>query len=110
MKSWLIYSHLPLLILLVGYSCRKENNQPVVAQVASVQVLQDSTQAIDFDKDIVPILKSHCSPCHFTGGKMYEKMPFDKSKTIIDHAAGVTRRLKGQDLDKLKAFLDQESL
>ena len=109
MKSWLFSAQLPLLILLAGYSCRNENRQPEIAQVASVPVVQDSTLIIDFDKDIVPILKSRCSPCHFPGGKMYEKMPFDKSKTILDHKAGVTKRLKEQELEKLKAYLDQEA-
>jgi|SRR5688572_15239037 len=108
MKSWLFYTQLPLLILLAGYSCRKQNSQPQIVQVEPVLVAQDTIQIIAFDKDIVPILKSRCSPCHFPGGKMYEKMPFDKSKTIIDHSAGVARRLKGEDLDKLKAYLDRE--
>jgi hypothetical protein len=109
MRSWLFYTQLPLLILLAGHSCRNENSQPKIDRVASVPVIQDSTQIIDFDKDIVPILKSRCSPCHFTGGKMYEKIPFDKSKTILDHKAGVTKRLKGQEVEKLKAYLDQEA-
>ena len=109
MKSWLFTAQLPLLILLVGYSCRKESSQPEIAQVASVPVVQDSTLVVDFEKDIVPILKARCSPCHFPDGKMYEKMPFDKPKTILDHSAGVARRLKEQELDKLKAYLDQEA-
>ena len=110
MKSWLFYTQLPLLLLLAGYSCRKENSQSEIAQIELVQVAQDSTLIIDFDKDIVPILKSRCSPCHFPGGKMYEKMPFDKSKTILDHKAGVTKRFKEEELEKLKVYLDQEAL
>jgi len=108
MKSWLLIPQIPLLILVAGYSCRKENSQPAIAHVEPVQISQDSTFVVDFDKDIVPILKARCSPCHFPGGKMYEKMPFDKAKTITDHSAGVSRRMKDQDLDKLKAYLDQE--
>lgn len=108
MKSWLLFAQLPLLVLLTGYSCGKENSQPI-AQAELVPLAQDSIYTIDFEMDIVPILKARCSPCHFPGGKMYEKMPFDKSKTIRDHAAGVTRRLKEQDLNKLKSYLDQET-
>ena len=33
---------------------------------------------IHFTSQIQPILVKNCSPCHFTGGKMYERMPFDK--------------------------------
>src|SRR5262252_3296605 len=35
-----------------------------------------------FASDIRPILQSSCQPCHFQGGKMYEKLPFDKPQTI----------------------------
>jgi hypothetical protein len=49
-------------------------------------------------------------PCHFTGGKMYEKLPFDKAQTIRDHQEGILRRIKGDDdVKKLKEFLAQKS-
>jgi hypothetical protein len=35
-----------------------------------------------FASDVRPILESSCQPCHFQGGKMYEKLPFDKPETI----------------------------
>ena len=44
---------------------------------------------IHFASQIQPILVKNCSPCHFTGGKMYERMPFDKDTTIINHQAGI---------------------
>src|SRR5688572_15965132 len=101
MKSWLLFLQLPLLFVST-YSCRKERAQPMIAEL-NVTLASDTTQVLDFDEDIVPILKSHCSPCHFTGGKMYTKMPFDQSKTIHDHSAGVTKRFKDPELEKLKA-------
>ena len=36
-----------------------------------------------FAKDVRPILEHRCQPCHFTGGKMYARLPFDKSETIV---------------------------
>ena len=79
----------------------------MLAQADAVHVSQDTTRLVDFDKDIVPMLKERCSPCHFPGGKMYAKMPFDQAKTIHDHREGVTKRFKDQELDRIKAYLDQ---
>jgi len=36
----------------------------------------------DFAKDVRPILEQRCVPCHFAGGKMYARLPFDRSQTI----------------------------
>lgn len=63
---------------------------------------------IDFSKHIQPILVSHCSPCHFTGGKMYEKMPFDKAETILSHESGILKRIKKEEENSLiKAFIQE---
>lgn len=62
---------------------------------------------IDFMKQVQPILIKNCSPCHFTGGKMYEKMPFDKDTTIINHESGILRRIKGEENSLIKTFIQQ---
>ena len=70
----------------------------------------DSLKVVDFAKEIQPILQTHCSPCHFTGGKMYERMPFDKAETILTHQQGVLRRIKQEpDAQKIKDFFAQNS-
>jgi len=66
--------------------------------------LKDS---IDFVSQVQPILVKNCSPCHFTGGKMYARMPFDKDTTIINHEAGVLRRIKGEESVLIKTFIQQ---
>ena len=38
---------------------------------------------VDFAKDVRPILDHRCTPCHFAGGKMYEKLPFDRPETLV---------------------------
>ena len=64
---------------------------------------------MDFDADIKPIFQAHCQPCHFNGGKMYERMPFDQAKTIRDHSEGIFRRIKDpEEVKKLTAFLKHE--
>ena len=67
-------------------------------------VLKDT---IDFTTQVQPILVKNCSPCHFTGGKMYVKMPFDKDTTIINHEKGILKRIKGDENLVLKAFIQQ---
>ncbi|HKG47183.1 MAG TPA: hypothetical protein VKB02_10670, partial [Pyrinomonadaceae bacterium] len=37
---------------------------------------------VDFDTQLKPIFQSKCMPCHFTGGQMYDRLPFDKPATI----------------------------
>ena len=62
---------------------------------------------IHFASQIQPILVKNCSPCHFTGGKMYERMPFDKDTTIINHEAGILKRIKGEENLLIKTFIHQ---
>ena len=69
----------------------------------------DLKDTIDFTKQVQPILIKNCSPCHFTGGKMYERMPFDQDTTIINHQAGILKRIKGEDNALIKAFLGQNT-
>ena len=66
-----------------------------------------SKDTIDFTSQVQPILVKNCSPCHFTGGKMYEKMPFDKDTTIINHEKGILKRIKGDENLVLKTFIQQ---
>ncbi len=63
---------------------------------------------LTFESDILPILKIKCSPCHFTGGKMYEKLPFDKGQTIVDHEEGVLRRIQDGEGEKIRAYIQSQ--
>ena len=62
---------------------------------------------IHFTSQIQPILVKNCSPCHFTGGKMYERMPFDKDTTIINHQAGILKRVKGEENTLMRSFIQE---
>ena len=72
-----------------------------------VQKTIKSEDTIHFVSQIQPILVKNCSPCHFPGGKMYERMPFNKDTTIINHEAGILRRIKGEENLIIKTFIDQ---
>jgi len=41
------------------------------------------SKPVDFSKQIQPFLQAHCQPCHFEGGKMYAKLPFDRPETVV---------------------------
>jgi len=51
---------------------------------------------VDFQRDVRPILDARCQPCHFTGGKMYEKLPFDRPETIVRLGTKLFTRLKDE--------------
>ena len=58
-----------------------------------------------FASTIRPLLAGKCAPCHEPGGRMYEKLPFDRPETISGHAPGVLKRLKGADREAVERWL-----
>ena len=63
-------------------------------EIKKIALIADT---INFAKQVQPIFVQHCSPCHFPGGKMYMRMPFDQDTTIINHETGILRRIKGKE-------------
>ena|ERR1051325_1088769 len=55
----------------------------------------------DFDSEIKPIFQARCQPCHFAGGKVYEKLPFDKSETITKLGVKIFTRIKEEKEQRL---------
>ena len=100
MKIFLFFCFI-LLFGLFGSSLKK----PVAPLSERPAMILNDT--IDFTSQVQPILVKNCSPCHFTGGKMYERMPFDKDTTIINHEKGILRRIKGDENIVLKTFIQQ---
>ena len=49
-----------------------------------------------FETDVAPILTAKCTPCHYTGGKMYEKLPFDRPETIVKLGERLFTRIKDE--------------
>ena len=76
--------------------------------VTKEESIVQEIKPIDFDREIRPIFIKNCSPCHFTGWKMYEKLPFDKDTTIINHSAAILKRIKNKEENSLLTkFIDQ---
>jgi len=55
----------------------------------------------DFDKEIRPILQTRCQPCHFQGGQVYDKLPFDKPATITRLGTKLFTRIRDEKEQKL---------
>jgi len=63
-----------------------------------------------FASDIRPILQSSCQPCHFQGGQMYEKLPFDKPETITKLGTKLFTRIKNEEQQRvIREFLSEQS-
>jgi hypothetical protein len=60
----------------------------------------------EFETQVRPILENRCSPCHFPGGKMYDRLPFDRPGTIrVLGTALFTRIHDEEERAVIRAFL-----
>ncbi len=66
-------------------------------------------QPVVFARDIQPIFEKRCQPCHFPGGKMYARLPFDKPETIHKLGEKLFTRIKAEDeRASIRTFLAQK--
>lgn len=103
-----------LLVIAVGFlvveSGGKLKLTPTAGIVATARASTPATAKshVDFDTQLKPIFKSKCMPCHFSGGQMYERLPFDKPETIRKLGTKLFTRIK-EDGDRrlIEDFLTQ---
>ena len=63
---------------------------------------------VDFTSHILPVLQERCSPCHFPGGRMYDRLPFDQEGTILLLGTKLFTRLREPlDQELIRAYLAQ---
>ena len=77
---------------------------PVANEIKQATIVKETAATpIDFQKQIQPILEKRCNPCHFPGGKMYERLPFDKAETLLKPEVQpvMLKRIKEEDENKL---------
>ena len=64
---------------------------------------------VDFDTQLKPIFQSKCMPCHFSGGQMYDRLPFDKPATIKKLGTRLFTRIRDEhDRKLIEDFLAQD--
>jgi hypothetical protein len=78
--------------------------------LATLTSIKTMAERPTFASDIRPILESRCQPCHFQGGQMYEKLPFDKPETITKLGTKLFTRIKNEDQQRvIREFLSEQS-
>jgi hypothetical protein len=95
MKTLLII--LPCIFLVQTCIIQNTDKNPVTEKTTP----QKAEEKIDFEKQIKPIFVKNCSPCHFSGGKMYERLPFDKDTTVLNHHEAILKRIKNEEENSL---------
>jgi hypothetical protein len=79
------------------------------AAPANPAIASEPTTRVDFDTQLKPIFQAKCMPCHFSGGKMYDRLPFDKPATIKKLGTRLFTRINDQhDRKLIEDFLAQD--
>jgi len=68
----------------------------LVIVLATARSNQAGAGKVDFEQQVRPILQAKCQPCHFAGGKMYAKMPFDRAETVLTLREKLFTRIKDE--------------
>ena len=96
------------LLLVESGSTVKSARMTNVVSAAPVAKTSAAKPRVDFDTQLKPIFQSKCMPCHFSGGQMYEQLPFDKPATIRKLGTRLFTRIKEEnDRRLIEDFLTQ---
>ena len=103
-----------LVFIATCYGCGRMNagtrmtSVPAATEKAT-PVAATTTARVDFSTQIKPILEAKCQPCHFSGGKVYAQMPFDRPETIKTMGTKLFTRIKDEkERQLIRDFLAQE--
>ena|SRR6266446_3156078 len=98
-----------LTLVILGGSCTHATKLADIS-AAPVRELRNSPSLakIDFATQIRPVLEAKCQPCHFSGGKVYQRMPFDRPETIKKLGTKLFTRIKDENERQIiREFLAQ---
>ena len=98
-----------MVLLLVEFGgAAKPARMIVLGSPASAAGATAPKVRVDFDTQVKPIFEAKCMPCHFSGGQMYDRLPFDKPATIKKLGARLFTRIKEEnDRRLIEDFLTQ---
>ena len=96
------------LLLVESGGIAKPARMPEVVTSANVSTSSAAKARVDFDTQLKPIFKSKCMPCHFSGGQMYDRLPFDRPETVRKLGTRLFTRIREEDNRRLiEDFLAQ---
>ena len=105
MRSVLVLIGMALVLVESGGTVKSARKPEGVAFVSTASAAK---ARVDFDTQLKPIFQSKCMPCHFSGGQMYEQLPFDKPATIRKLGTRLFTRIKEEnDRRMIEDFLTQ---
>jgi hypothetical protein len=94
--------------ILGTYACARVKLAAISAAPVTELRNSPSPAKIDFATQIRPILEARCQPCHFSGGKVYQRMPFDRPETIKTLGTKLFTRIKDEkEREIIREFLAQ---
>jgi hypothetical protein len=106
---------LVLIMVFGSHMCLYRKPNAGTATVSSLSVppatvASTNTPAkVDFTTQIKPMLEAKCRPCHFSGGAVYQRMPFDQAATIKTLGTKLFTRIKDENERALiRQFLSQQ--
>ena len=97
MRATLTVFSFGLIALAVFFALRSDARRPTTRENTSVA----SPAKHDFEKEIKPIFQARCQPCHFQGGQVYDKLPFDRPATITKLGTKLFTRIKDEKEQKI---------
>src|SRR6266481_4426481 len=101
---------LAMFLAVYAGACRRGNTvgRPAGAPALATLSFAPPGKKPSFETQIRPIFQARCQPCHFSGGKVYDKMPFDKPETITRLGTKLFTRIKDEKEQSLiREFLAQ---
>jgi len=109
MRITLVVLAMALLLLESGGKAKLAYTTAWSAPIAKSSATAPGPRAhVDFETQLRPMLQSKCMPCHFSGGQMYDRLPFDKPATIRKLGTKLFTRIKEEDKRRLiEDFLAQ---
>jgi uncharacterized membrane protein len=106
MRAALIILALFLVFVFAAVRLTKSRASKSTAVAATASLSVSNTKKPDFDTEIKPIFQARCQPCHFAGGKVYDRMPFDKPETIHRLGTKLFTRIKDEkEQQRIREFL-----
>jgi hypothetical protein len=99
-------------------ACQRANSDTAAPTTSSIGARNPTVPAstekvpaeVDFTSQVRPILELRCTPCHFEGGTMYQRLPFDRPETINELGTKLFSRIKVENEQRLiREFLKQYS-